>query len=267
MTHKLKRVLLFITFISCTAGYANAQELLSKNGTPILPEAKDIGISIDASPLGTFFRNSGSSALSASYLAGHSQTIAAKLMINSSTAFRCKIRIGFDYSTQDSLVQDRSSTDLNARVTDETKNNKSNIAIGFGIQKYRGKGRLRGFFGGEAMISLASDKTSYTYGNELNSTNYPSGHIQNTEVKRGSTFGFGLRGFLGAEYFFAAKMSLGMEYGWGFMVNSTGLSSVTDDNFDTTVGIKPETNSTGKSSDFNLDVDNAYGAIMVSLYF
>lgn len=262
----MKKFFLLILII-VNAGLINAQELTSKNGTPILPQEKEIGISIDASPLGTFFRNSGSSALSSSYLAGHEQTIVLKYMKNKSTAYRVKLRVGFDYSSHDTLVRDLSSLDINARVTDETKNNSSNITLGFGIQKYRGKGRLQGFYGGEVMAFLASESTNYTYGNELNSTNYPSAFSRVTEIKKGSNFGFGLRGFLGAEYFYAAKMSVGFEYGWGFMVNTTGLNSVTTDNFDQTTGIKAHTESTGKSSDFNIDVDNSYGSIMLSFYF
>ena len=223
----MKKIFLLLLFTSGATGFINAQELTSKNGTPILPQEKEIGISVDASPFGTFFRNSGSSALSSSYLAGHEQTIAVKYMKNSSTAYRIKFRLGFDYTSQDTLVRDFSSLDANARVTDETKNNKSNIELGFGIQKYRGKGRLRGFYGGEVMVSLASEKTTYTYGNELNSTNYPSPYSQVTEIKKGSNFGFGLRGFLGAEYFLFPKIAIGAQYTYGVNLNFGSRANTT----------------------------------------
>jgi len=257
--------------ILVTALKLDAQQLMNKEGIPILPEKHEIGISIDAAPFGTFFRSSGSSALSSSYLSGHPQTILAKYMKNDLVAYRLKARIGFGGTTTDNMVTDLAALSTNpsstATVVDEVSTSTMNITLGFGIQKYRGKGRLRGFYGGEALISFGSGDSTFTYANALNSTNYPTGRTQITEVEDGSTFGLGLRGFLGAEYFFAAKMSLGFEYGWGLMVNSKGLGNTTTQVYDPSTGEKTIASSTGKSSNWSLDVDNGYGSLFVSLYF
>jgi hypothetical protein len=47
------------------------------------------------------------------------------------------------------------------------------------------------------------------------------------EIKSGSTIGLGVRGFVGCEYFLAAKISVGAEYGWGLGLSSTGNGSTT----------------------------------------
>lgn len=56
-------------------------------------------------------------------------------------------------------------------------------------------------------------------------------HIQQTagvttaralSSRTGSSWGFGLRGFIGAEYFFMPKMSIGGEFGWGLAFTKTG---------------------------------------------
>ena len=61
---------------------------------------------------------------------------------------------------------------------------------------YRGKGRVRGFYGAEANIGLGSAKETWT-ATDLS-----------VEAKAGSTFNLGIRGFIGVEYFFAPKRPL-----------------------------------------------------------
>jgi hypothetical protein len=40
-----------------------------------------------------------------------------------------------------------------------------------------------------------------------------------------SGYGFGLRGFIGAEYFFMPKMSIGGEFGWGLAYVKNGATT------------------------------------------
>ncbi len=63
-------------------------------------------------------------------------------------------------------------------------------------------------------------------------------------------------------------MSFGVEYGWGLGMSSTGEGEMTAEFFDpTTTAPKTSTASTGGSSSFGLDVDNASGAVYFSFYF
>jgi hypothetical protein len=264
---------------------ANAQDMMSKKGTPILPEAKDWSIGFDAAPLlgyfGNLFNNTVDNSVSARYQ--QNMMLVGKMMKDENTAMRAKLRIGFGSNSNDAILdQDGSTSNPPATVTDNRKISSMNFNIGAGIQKYRGKGRLKGFYGAEAGIGIGSSKTTYTYGNAFSSTNPspsstnwgsnidPISGARTTEDKNGSTFGISLRGFIGAEYFFAPKMSLSAEYGWGLGLSSTGEGETTTEFWDggaTTPGVKTVTSKSGKSSNFNLDVDNAGGQIVLSMYF
>jgi len=277
----MKKLFLTVALAAAVAG-VNAQDMTSKKGTPILPEAGDWSIGFDAAPwlnyFGNLMSNAGNNSANAAYQ--ESNTIVGKYMKDANTAYRAKVRIGFGSTTFNNIIQDDASTSTpRGTVTDELKSSGMDITLGGGIQKYRGKGRLRGFYGAEAGISLGSAKETYSYGNAFSSSNNtptttdwttgqagPVNGSRPTEVKAGSTFGFNLRGFIGAEYFFAPKMSIGAEYGWGLGLSSTGEGEETRESWNGT-GTTSQTGKTGKSSSFGLDVDNASGAIVLALYF
>lgn len=283
---------LFITAsMVATMFAANAQDMNSKNGTPILPETGNWSIGFDAVPVlnyfGNIFNNTANNSVSMSYQQPF--TIVGLYVVDDNTAYRAKFRLGFGSTTWNNIVdQDGSTSTPPATVIDELKSGGSAITIGGGIQKNRGKGRLRGIYGAEISIMLTSGKDTYTYGNAFNTTtnnNQPtstdwtqpitgggfnSAQVSSrpTETKNGSTFGFGLRGFIGAEYFFAPKMSVSAEYGWGLGLNSTGEGESTVEYYDfTSNSVKTSTSKTGKASSFGLDVDNSGGAIVMHFYF
>ncbi|HRH66822.1 MAG TPA: hypothetical protein PLU53_11035 [Bacteroidia bacterium] len=279
----MKKLILTAALATAIIG-ANAQDMMSKKNTPILPEANDWSIGFDASPVlnyfGNLFNNTTNNSVSAAFQ--QNMTLVGKMMKDENTAYRMKLRIGFGSASSDNLVdQDGSTATPVPTVTDNRKVSSMNFNIGAGIQKYRGKGRLKGFYGAEAGIGLGSGKTTFSYGNAFSSTNtsptttvdFDNGQSsavssRTTESKNGSTFGFNLRGFIGAEYFFAPKMSLSAEYGWGLGLSSTGEGESTTESWDSVNnGVRTTTSKSGKSSDFLLDVDNAGGQIVLSMYF
>ena len=164
-----------------------------------------------------------------------------------------------------------------------------NITLGAGLEWRRGKGRLNGIYGLEALVKLTSHKDSYSYGNEMTSSNssptstdstawpaslnqtsqpYASNQVNSriTENKDGFGFGFGIRGFLGVEYFFAPKMSLSGEFGWGPMIDNIGEGENTYQAWNGTE-VTSSVRKTGKTSNFIIDTDNVDGAIVLSFYF
>ena len=232
----MRKILLLISTVALLAGVANAQEnMMSKRGTPILPEAKDWGLGIDANPILEFFGNAFNNDNNPAPTWGfetNPMVITGLMVKDANTAYRAKLRLGIGSNKVTYPVADNTSTAIPpAKTNDEVKTGSRNIVIGAGIQKNRGKGRLRGIYGAEAMIGLFGSKTEYTYANAF-STNVQApttgipGQIGNfprtTEDKSGSTFMFGIRGFIGAEYFFAPKMSVAGEFGWGPSLSSTG---------------------------------------------
>lgn len=131
-------------------------------------------------------------------------------------------------------------------VEDSRSLKSGSLIIGGGYEKRKGHGRLQGSYGGEVVFSFEEgSREQFTYGNALTqnptgnqpdvdpfngyTTNFAGSNTYGGELeeidqvtdarllerKTGSTFGFGIRGFVGVEYFFAAKMSVGGEFGWG----------------------------------------------------
>ncbi|MCE3259049.1 MAG: hypothetical protein K0S12_690 [Bacteroidetes bacterium] len=296
---------------------AFAQDLTSKKGEPMLPEAGDWGVAIDATPFltyaGHFFGKTSNPATPSWNFFTNSQTITGKYFQDASTAYRGSLRIGLQSASTRSMVTDRAQA-TNTTVTFPTadpmvenvwKRSNTTIGLAAGIEKRKGKTRLQGFYGGEAGIYMAMQKDKYTYGNALTPTsgtvigvgvtsaddfgtgNYNSaapiqginGDARATEVKAGTVFSFGVRGFIGAEYFILPKMSLGGEFGWGLGISSTGKSRTTWESRGTS-NAPGSTQTTGtteiegaKNGGFWLDTDNKNsvwgptGSLRLALHF
>ncbi|MDZ4664839.1 MAG: hypothetical protein SGJ15_08190 [Bacteroidota bacterium] len=148
-----------------------------------------------------------------------------------------------------------------AMVENTWKQSNTTVGLAAGMEMRRGKTRLQGYYGGEVGIYMNMMKDKFEYGNGLASTTTASlsvdvaavdeflnsnayGNVGNnlgnpampglsvagarvTERKYGTTFSFGLRGFIGAEYFILPKMSLGGEFGWGLGLSSQGATKTT----------------------------------------
>jgi len=234
---------------------ASAQDMNSKKGTPILPESGDWSIGIGANSSLNYFGNllngnADNSPMSFDWTNGNENVITGKMMKDANTAYRVGLRLGFGSATADNQSVDVDGDGAADFDSVEIKNGGSNINLAAGIQMYRGKGRVRGFYGAEANIGLGSAKETWT-ATDLS-----------VEAKAGSTFNLGVRGFIGVEYFFAPKMSLSGEFGWGLGLSSEGASETT-----ITVAGTTTTTTGGKTSSFGLDTDNAGAAINLNFYF
>jgi hypothetical protein len=185
----------------------------TKNGMPIGPSTGDFSIGFDAVPVLNFVGNAFNSSSNTAAI-GYQQanTIVGSYMKTDNTAYRGKLRIDMNNSKVDSI---------------ETKSN--NLTLGAGIQKYRGKTRLMGYYGAEVAFNYASGSVK----------------VNDTETKAPNTIGMGARAFVGVQYFVAPKISIGSEYGWGPTMTSAGSNS----------------------SSFSLDVDNSAGAIYLNMFF
>ena len=244
-----KSLLILAMFIG---GAVSAQDnMTSKKGTPILPEAGDWSIGIGANSTLEYFGNlmNGANDAPSFDWQGSPKIIRGKMMKDANTAYRVGLRLGIK-SEKDATGNTIATTLKDSSVST------MNVNLAAGIQKYRGKGRLRGYYGAEAGIGLGSKKTKYTYNGNAN-LNKP------LEKKEGGTFMFSLGGFIGAEYFFAPKMSVSGEFGWGLMLKSTGE----DDNSNADGNGGSTSSKGGKSSEFKFDTNNAEGAIVLNFYF
>ncbi len=188
----MKKKLIAITYLVLTVTFSNAQDLTSKKGSPILPEAGDWGIGLDATPFfnyaGNFFGKGGATTVTtgsvqtASHYTNQAPTwnflannfsIAGKKFITAKTAYRATVRLGFNKTTTKNQVVDRSITAAPVypavpfKIENSWKQSYTNVGLSFGIEKRRGKTRLQGFYGVEGGISFSSGKNVYKYGNAL----------------------------------------------------------------------------------------------------
>jgi len=240
----MKKITLMIAAVAMFFA-ANAQdEFLSKRGMPILPEAGDYSIGIDATPFfqyaGQILGGNANVAPNFGWTAAHPMQITGKYMVDANTAYRAVFRLGFtsDKNKFYSMQDGQTTPDPLVTVEDTWKKSAMNVGLGAGLEKRRGKGRLQGIYGAMAMITFGTNTNKYEYGNAYSSTNTnPTRHDFNgngadfngdgstdyaTEVKQGTTIGFGAYAFVGAEYFFAPKLSFSGEFTYGLNYTSTG---------------------------------------------
>ena len=261
-----KKVLLIAALF--TAGFSFAQDqMTSKKGTPILPEAGEYAIGFDASNLLNYGGNllNGTSGNSLNNLGDvRANTIYGKYFVDANKAYRGMLQLGFGSTTNKTVVNDLSSgAAAGATVEDEASSSNFGFAVGGGIEMRQGKGRLQGVYGPMVMISIGSSSTENTFGNSLDdqfNDDFPAPvaddeTTRTTETSAGSTFGLMLGGFAGVEYFFAPKMSLGAEIQYGINFSSTGNGETVTEtrSFDgTNTTTTSTTAETGGSSSFSL---------------
>jgi len=264
--------------------------VVNKNGVAVLPEAGDFAIGIDASPffnlIGNMIRlndNTGPFVDPGSFDFVDGSSIYGKYFLSSDAAVRVRLDIMMMSQTLNNYVADDANTsDPNARVTDSYKYSSSGVNLGLGYELRRGKGRLQAFFGGELNLMLGGGyKEEYTYGNPMNDIiNDPTTTIDFTtgasaqqsfrlmDLTVPGGFGFGLRGFVGVEYFVFPNISFGGEFGWGFMTNSVGDGEANTENWDFVDDVRNTTNTkVAGEKGFNLGNDNLGGNIYMMFHF
>lgn len=289
----MKKSVLVIALAFGVTG-AFAQDLTSKKGEPILPEAEDWAISMNADPIfefvgNAFNGNTSNNAPGVNWLNGN-QTIIGKKFIDEKNAYRVLVRLGFTNQTFKNMVADNSIVTpavfpaQDAEVEDKFKMRNTNIGIGVGKEMRRGKTRLQGYYGADAMIWISASSNKMEYGNTMSATagagttTNPTSTTWNTTTgavageagttnrtlssKSGMTFGIGVRGFIGAEYFIFPKMAIGAEYGWGIGYQMSGKGkTTTEEQGGTPNQVAEQEYITSGSSKFGFDTDLNQGTI------
>jgi hypothetical protein len=292
---QIKKTLIALALFSYQLA-VNAQDLTSKNGEAILPQAKDLSIGLDATK---FIKNASWDYMSTA------QTIIGKYFIDAKTAYRAGVRIGVNNWTSKAFVDDRAAVQSSVVAYPSVRASKENkwqkftntVGLSFGMEKRRGSTRLQGVYGAEAGFYFSSSRDIFTYGNKLNplSTSAPVtvdptgdamsspvfgkaanidtvpriqgviGAARATDRKNGVSFSVGARAFIGAEYFVLPKLSIGGEFGWGFAFSMSGRSKTTwestgqsqNTGSTSTQTVKKTTIDGSQSSSFKMDNDNS----------
>ena len=242
-----------------------------------LPSEGEWSIGFDATSTLNYFGNlfnSGATAPTADFVDGDyegeggneidrfDQTIYGKLMTSDTEAWRVRVGLHMYKETDNTDVPDGNSSDASAMVTNKNTIGETDIKLWLGKEYRRGSTRLQGVYGAEVGLMMASTTEKNDYGN---SAEY--GGTGMIEEKRDGGFGFGLRGFLGVEYFLMPKISIGAEYGWGLAFISKSGGSTTILEWDSEDGSQESTTDNANDSEIGFQNDNATGAFTLRMYF
>lgn len=299
----MKKILGFILAFSCILSSAQAQDeqtgepLLSKRGIAILPETGEWGLGVSANPflsyLGNFFHGNalqGSPTFTYANNPANNIAVFGKLMRDANTAYRVRFNVNINTDINKAVVAQNELTPdplAPAFTEDWQRFNTKQIVLTAGLEKRRGKTRLQGVYGGEVVFGLASEKVEYEYGNPITSdfnapitnnfgNNILTGNAAAAASRKldenfGTIFLVGARGFIGVEYFFAPKMSIGGEFGYMFGFQTQKRALITSEAWDSTAGEVRETKTdyydNGGLTSIGVGLDNLSGSINLLFYF
>lgn len=290
----MKTSILACLMAFCTIG-TMAQDpnpaLTSKRGVPILPIAGDWGLGVNAVPflnyIGNAFNSSTSNSVSFGFL-NSDQTIFGKYFISDTEAIRASARIGFSSITTTTPVPTMTPGFTDRFVEDSRTYTYGNYMLAAGKEWRRGRGRVQGIYGGEAVIGLYHATTDYNYGNAFTADNpsvyfsecYCNGSrgiggeeyaiVQGSdrviEMRDGNSFLIGIRGFIGVEYFIAPLFSVAGEFGWSPIYQIQGDGRELRERM-VNGELERREIPVSKTDGFSLDTDNLNGSIAFMFYF
>lgn len=233
---KINIVIIFLlgVVISISAQGINGK-VENKKEIPVLPVAGDFAIGLEANPFLSYIGNlfNGSTDNTSPSVIGLNQTIYGKYFMTENTAIR--VKLGFDFGTDmtagTAVIDDNDPLNILNTVVDYKYDKKRDLMFNIGYEGRRGFGRLQGFMGGEVGFGFTNNIQTYQYGNQMTVANQTpttsdfSGNelhpnVRVMENNLGSIIKGGVNGFIGAEYFFAPKISIGGEMGLGIYGNS-----------------------------------------------
>jgi hypothetical protein len=281
----------------CITASVNAQsneQIQNKKEKDLMPVKGEyaIGLGTNLSTIsgfvGNMFGYTAFNSLGSTYLTnpmfGSSVAVFGKYMVSDNNAIRISFNnSGSDFTNRFETYDDRAN-DPDSTVIDVFRSNSSQTYVSAGWEWRRGKSRVRGFYGGDAIMSWGNSHEHYTYGNALSASNLtPSASVgfwnsdygRITENRGGATFGAGVRGFAGVEYFIAPKICVGTEFGWRILLSQTGKSKTTYEEYDSFIdngdgtfgAIRTETIENLGSRTISTGLDNFNSQIYFHFYF
>ncbi len=279
----MKKILLIITCAISVGYMVQAQEIdmVSKRGVPILPEQGDIALGIDALPvfkyLGNMFNASINNTIAWNFVGdlGSTNNIYLQYYLEDNASVRLAVRLGTqNLVNQEFAVKDLPVPDPDILVTDKMLVSNTNLNIGGSYQMHRGKGRVQGYYGAGLMFVWQQSAQHYTYGNPIttefndpNTTDFGTnltGTGRILDVYNVKRLGVVAHAFVGVEYFFAPKLSIGGEFGYGLLAIRTVGGSITEERW---TGTAIERQTTDIANDGILTLDNHNNGANIYLKF
>jgi hypothetical protein len=246
----MKKVFLLFSVFAIAASSFAQDVMKSKKGFVILPQAGDIALGFDAVPVLDFalnasdiMSNAGTGAQHPGFVEGFNNVIVGKYFLKDNMAIRARFGIHTEKTTtktygDDPLADNPADAENILISTNKVAENKYFFAGG--VEKRRGHNRLQGFYGGELLLGFDSESIKNTYEIEYNQEAadkfiIAEGSTRDLAIKSGMAITFGIRGFVGVEYFVAPKISIGAEFGWGLGLVTTPRGKVETE----TWGVEP----------------------------
>ncbi len=284
---------LFMVFTLFVSVFAQEEvrttiSVVNKNGQTILPEAGDIAIGADVVPfmnyLGNMFNGDAGNTYGGSFLGG-SNTIFIKYFIADDAAVRIKFKTEKHSDFDDFFVRDDAAflADplTNNKVVDRRITSSSSYGIGLGYEKFRGNGRLRGIYGAEFGFDFTKQNRTYEYGNTMTSANNApttsnfiggSNQLSTRNINQINPFGnggfdVGINAFIGIEYFFMPKISIGSELSWGANYHMSTQSSIETEYWNGSAVSSLTTLGSPSEPDFTLGMANPAVRLYVMFHF
>jgi hypothetical protein len=222
----LSYCILLASFVATAQEAAKDSVLRSKKGIPILPQKGDWGIGFDAIPYlnyaGNMFNNKSNNTLNLG-----TQTIFGRYFISDNAAIRGIVSVNQYSNLSERYVRDDAAytadplANINTKTTDTYKSNHTEYVIGLGYQKFRGYGRLKGFYGFQAGFGVSRDHYFFTYGNPMTTVNSEptsiswgsnqTGSIRTLEIDNGITKTVNVGLIAGVECYIFPKICIGGE--------------------------------------------------------
>jgi hypothetical protein len=246
----MKKLILALVFVIGVSAISQAQ---------YKPEAGDKNLEINFAPLG-----------------GTPVSIPGikfRSFMSATSAFRLGVFVGYNNTT--TITQEEDFNDDNEQLALELRDKLStfSVAIQPGIEKhFAGTERLSPYIGGFVNLGYTS-KTDYS------ESETQTGPIADTELfladmtTKTGQLNLGLNAVAGFDYYFAAKLYIGAEVGFGFAMNNDFKSKVTENTTelneagDALVNVTNETESIlNKKSNFQVG-PNVVGQIRVGWLF
>ena len=293
-------MLLLLTLAVNTSSIAQGKE---KKNTPILPKAGDFALGVNLIPFlnytGNMFNGSTNNSIN-SFGAQPSIdkafdstmpviSIKGKYMKTDHIAYRLNIGVFNDKLYDNFYIRDdaRFFQDplSEVKVIDYYKKITSSASFSGGIEFRKGHHRIQGYIGGDLFYGFRSQNNIYNYGNAITEINQrPSRTVMGlpspinipywTQTYVMDDFSkvhyFGLRAFVGVEYFIASNLSLGGEIGL------TGLGKIEEQSYQKQEGFNNTTNEVESRTellkpsliDFNYATyDDLGGRLYMTFYF
>jgi len=222
-------VTIIIIFVVITAMFAqlttnDSSILVSKKGIPILPQKGDFAIGTNASPFLSYLGNIFNNTTDNEFRFNNEIRVVGRYFVSDNTAIRIILAMDNSRSITRSYVRDDANylTDPRALTEDSYKLINTSNLFDIALQKFRGYGRLRGFYGISLGFGISRTRRVFNYGNPMtdvntqpSTTNFGVGNISWPMRMLESDDGVNkyiMAGLIGGvDYYFLPKICMGFE--------------------------------------------------------